>query len=225
MVSRKDDLSSVKKYPLVRRLNSAPKKWETEPELAERMLQTDYQPGRVAGQGRVLRGICIWGVKKEQRAQRSLRMNMSAFHPWIPSPPRKAEQKWLDSCKGQEPLLVSRGASTMGVRPRNTVSATEGWAGELEKPGPVDCQQREPRVGIRAWWLEGWGSGSKREGGNAHVRGWPGCTLPSGLFHASVGGVRGPGPSRKNTENQSTVVEGHYKSDVSFLRSFLFGWF
>lgn len=78
-------------------------------------------------------------------------MNMSAFHPWIPSPPRKAEQKWLDSCKGQEPLLVSRGASTMGVRPRNTVSATEGWAGELEKPGPVDCQQREPRVGIRAW--------------------------------------------------------------------------
>lgn len=26
MVSRKDDLSSVKKYPLVRRLNSAPKK-------------------------------------------------------------------------------------------------------------------------------------------------------------------------------------------------------
>ena len=55
------------------------------------------------------------------------------------------------------------------------------------------------------------------------MRGWPGCTLPSGLFHASVGGVRGPGPSRKNTDNQSTVVEGHYKSDVSFLRSFLFG--
>lgn len=98
-----------------------------------------------------------------QRAQRSLRMNMSGFHPWIPSPLRKAEQKWLDSCKGQEPLLVSSGASTMGVRPRNTVSTKEGWSDELEKPGPMNCQakraQREDQGlvtgGLRKWEQEG----------------------------------------------------------------------
>lgn len=90
-------------------------------------------------------------------------MNMSSFHPWIPSLPRKAEQNWLDSCKGQEPLLVSSGASTMGVRHRNTVSTKEGWLDELEKPGPMNCQakraQREDQDlvtgGLSKWEQEG----------------------------------------------------------------------
>lgn len=40
---------------------------------------------------------------------------------------RKAEQNWLNSCKGQETLLASNVASAMGVKHRNVVSNKEGW--------------------------------------------------------------------------------------------------
>ena len=40
---------------------------------------------------------------------------------------RKAEQNWLNSYKGQEPLLALNVASALGVKHRNIVSNKEGW--------------------------------------------------------------------------------------------------
>lgn len=66
---------------------------------------------------------------------------------------RKAEQNWLNSCKGQETLLASNVASAMGVKHRNVVSNKEGWWDELEGPGLV--RQREPKGRILTQRLEG----------------------------------------------------------------------